>query len=258
MDSTSFVNTWKSNHPGQEIQAHAFTQELRVRLDTTHATADSEHKLRVGLTEHIAGNVWSGAVSILPTSTLSPGSKDASLFTELAAQISGGWRFVLGTTLQVPTGNDSTAAASSASASTTADASRDKEFRKFVAGGGNLSLAAMRPVGLWNRDFGSHLLFVLPRLWANVPALSNSENVTNFGGEVAAEYQYQRYARTVAQLDDPNDTTAPTPFLIFQITSGIVHGTNSFYRGIGRTNHHVFAYVSPTVSFVVQDQVKLG
>jgi len=111
---------------------------------------------------------------------------------------------------------------------------------------------------MWNREFGNHLMFVMPRAWANVPSLGNAENVSNFGGELAVEYQYERYSRTVAQSEDKNDTTPPTPFLIFQLTSGLVHGTNSFYRGIGRSEERMFAYIAPSLSFVVQDQVKLG
>lgn len=210
------------------------------------------------LTETQAAEVWGNQVRVLPSATLSPGSKDAALFTELGAQLSGGWRFVLGTTLSVDTeaeAGDPTEGEEDEEAAE--EEATDREFRKFVAGGGNVSLAAMRPFGRWNRGLGTHLLFVVPRGWANIPALGNAENVSNFGGEVVVEYQYQRYGNRPAE-NARADSADVLPFLTFHVDAGIAHGTRSFYRGIGRTNRSAFAFVAPTLSFMVRDQVKLG
>jgi hypothetical protein len=208
-----------------------------------------------------AAKVWGSQVRVLPSATLSPGSKDASLFTELGAQLSGGWRFVLGTTLSVETGSGSDQTSDEvvpAQDDSDPEEASDREFRKFVAGGGNVSLAAMRPFGRWTGDLGTHLLFFVPRAWANIPALGSAENVSNFGGELIAEYQYQRYGNRPVASTATDQNNEPLPFLTFHVDVGIAHGTRSFFRGIGRTNRSAFAFVSPSLSFLVQDQVKLG
>lgn len=204
--------------------------------------------------ENAAARFWaSDKTEILPAAALSPGSDKAAIYTELGAVITGGWRVAVGTTLAVSTGSESTDEAEAAAEAADVDA----EFQKFVAGGGNLSLSGIRPLALQNGNYDSNMIFLIPRAWANIPSLGDADNVDNFGGELALEYQYQRYARSM-KADGTLDEMPDAPFLTLQVRGGLVHGTNDFYRGIGRPSAGVFPYVSPTLSIVMAGTVKVG
>jgi hypothetical protein len=210
--------------------------------------------------ENDAALFWANdTTAILPGATLAPGSNEASIYTELASVLSGGWRFAVGTTLSVSTSGEDEEAAPENSDAAAQEEETDTEtnFRRFTAGGGNLSLSGILPVALQNGSYSSHMVFFVPRAWANIPGLSDTENVDNFGGEIAGEYQYHRYAREI-NADGTLGPRAATPFLTLQVHGGLVHGTKPFYRSIGREEGEIFPYLAPTLSIVMQEKVKLG
>jgi hypothetical protein len=204
----------------------------------------------------MAARMWAARKSaILPAASVSPGSDRTAIYTELAEEVSGGWRFALGTALAVETdGTEETTPGTSQE-----DPVDDTEtgFRRFLAGGGNLSFAAMRPFLQQNGTHSSQVLIALPRIWANVPALDATDAVDDFGGEVAAEYQYLRYARSL-RADGTYTDMPELPFLTLQIRTGLVMGTNAFYRTIGHSDEKMFLYGVPTLNLQFQNGVRLG
>lgn len=211
------------------------------------------------VTDLEAAAMWgSPRAALLPAARVSPGTDRTALYTELGQAVSGGWRFVLATALAVETDTDDEEgepAAQQAGEETEDDPSTG--FRRFVSGGGNLSLAAMRPVAMRTGGTSDHVVVALPRAWANIPTLSDADGVEDFGGEVAAEYSYLRYARPM--------TTAGTlaakpelPFLMLQVRTGAVMGTSSFYRTIGHADRNAFLYTVPSLNLQFENGVKLG
>lgn len=202
-----------------------------------------------GLSNDEAAELWP-KMSLLPAASVSPGSDRTALFTELAQALSGGWRFSLATALAVETKEDEEAAEDEAS-----DEAADAEtgFRRFLAGGGNLSLAATRPMALRGGTFTNQLLFFSPRVWSNLPTLSDADAIEDFGGEIGAEYQYLRYARSRS-----SDTRPELPFFAVQVHTGLVLGTNDFYRTIGHADERMFVYTVPTLNLQFENGVKLG
>lgn len=178
--------------------------------------------------------------SLLPGSSIGLGTGRGAIHTELAEVLSGAWRFSAGTTLAVAT--DDSAAATDAEPE-----EMSSGFGRFVAGGGNLSLQGIRPLVLAN--FGVHtggaLLFI-PRAWLNIPELSSATGVSDYGGELAASILLQR------RDNDEN------PFLSFEVRGGLVAGSTEFYETIGRTEDESFAYLAPSLTFTLQDQVNIG
>lgn len=178
--------------------------------------------------------------SLLPGSGIALGTGRGAVYTELAEVLSGSWRFSTGTTLAVAAGDSATPAESEAKQVSTA-------FGRFVAGGGNLALQGTRPLVLAN--FGEHTggaLLLIPRVWLNVPELSSADGISDYGGEAAASILLQRR--------DNNSN----PFLNFEVRGGIVIGSTEFYETIGRTEHERFAYLAPSLTFALQDQVNFG
>ena len=177
---------------------------------------------------------------LLPGASIGLGSSRAATHTELAQVLSGAWRFSAGTTLAVAT-DDTTETTDPTTEETTSG------FGRFVAGGGNLSLQGIRPLILANlgEHTGGALLFI-PRAWLNVPELSSATGISDYGGEAAASILFQR-------RDNEQN-----PFLSLEVRGGIVVGSTQFYETIGRTEHESFAYLAPSLTFTLQDQVNIG
>lgn len=180
----------------------------------------------------------------------------AEIYTELAHALTGGWRVALGTALAVErdAAEDDDPAVAQDAGDATAGATG---FRRFLAGGGNLSLSAMRPVAMQSHTYDSQVLVFLPRLLANIPSLSATDGVDDFGAELAAEYQYLRYERSV-QADGTLPARPEVPFLAASLRSGVVLGTNAFYRTVERGNESGFLYLVPKLNLQFQNGVKLG
>lgn len=215
-------------------------------------TAAFDAETRTGwkpLSNAEAGRIWRSP-SLLPGASVSPGTDRTAVYTELGSALSGGWRFVLGTALAVKTGGEEQDEAAAAQEDAT---DTDAGFRRFIAGGGNLSLGAMRPLALRSGTFSNHVIVAAPRVWSNIPSLGDADAVDDFGGEIAAEYQYLRYERNMA-----SDTMPERAFLVLQLRTGLVAGTNSFYRTVGRENGHAFGYTVPTLSLSFGNGVRVG
>lgn len=179
--------------------------------------------------------------ALLPGSSIGLGTGRGALHTELGQVLSGAWRFSAGTTLAV---------AKDDSEETTTDPADDETtsgFGRFVAGGGNLSLQGIRPFILANlgEHTGAALLFI-PRAWLNVPELSSATGISDYGGEAAASVLFQR-------RDNKQN-----PFLTLELRGGVVAGSTEFYETVGRTEDKGFAYVAPSLTFTLQDQVNIG
>ncbi|HEY7767687.1 hypothetical protein [Longimicrobium sp.] len=174
--------------------------------------------------------------------------EEATLHTEVAAVLSGAWRFGLGTTLSVDaTQDDATEDATATAAEDEEVNDAEKAFKTFLIGGGNVSLQAVRPIAIRADTYNAQFLFFAPRAWLNVPTIGVTENVDNGGAEVGAEYQYHRLR-----------TDNRSPFLVFHLRGGLTFGTSKFHESLGRSSHSAFAYLAPALNFVVQDRVKIG
>lgn len=178
--------------------------------------------------------------ALLPGSSIGLGTGRGALHTELGQVLSGAWRFSAGTTLAV-------AKDDSEETTDPADGETSSGFGRFVAGGGNLSLQGIRPFILANlgEHSGAALLFI-PRAWLNVPELSSATGISDYGGEAAASVLFQR-------RDNKQN-----PFLTVEVRGGVVAGSTEFYETVGRTKHEKFAYVAPSLTFTLQDQVNIG
>jgi hypothetical protein len=99
------------------------------------------------------------------------------------------------------------------------------------------------------------MLFLIPRVWTNVPTLSSTDDVRAFGGEAAAEYQYLRFKQkwNGSELDARSET----PFLALQVRVGVVGGSRAFYGSIGRKSG-IFIYTVPTINLSLTDEVRVG
>jgi hypothetical protein len=186
---------------------------------------------------------------LLVGSRFSFAEEEATLHSELASVLSGAWRFSVGSTLGVSTGEeeDKEGEVDAQAEEDNAVAAQEKAFKTFLAGGGNLSLTAVRPIGVRSGNYNAQFLFLTPRAWVNVPAVGVSENVDNGGAEFGAEFQYHRLR-----------TDNGAPFLVFQLRGGVAFGTDKFHESIGRTSHAPFTYLAPALNLVVQDRVKIG
>jgi hypothetical protein len=224
-----------------------------ARIDTAVQTLRSWRSL----TDSAASTLWqTKPIALLPAANLTPGTDRAEIYTELAHALTGGWRVVLGTALAVEGG-----AAADGDPNTAQEPSETTDgatgFRRFLAGGGNLSLTAMRPMAMRSRTYHSEVLVALPRLLANIPSLSATDGVDDFGAELAAEYQYLRYARHVL-ADGSLSETPQVPFLAASLRSGVVFGTNAFYRTMDRGNKSGFLYLVPKLNLQFDNGVKFG
>jgi hypothetical protein len=228
--------------------------------DTALARVSRQAQARIGrwsrVTDTTAAQLWGrGRQSLLPGASFSPGTERTEVYTELAQEVSGGWRFVLGTALAIQTAERDEDEPGAQQEDGETDPATG--FRRFLAGGGNVSLAAMRPLGMQVGTYHSQLIVLTPRGWANVPTLGATDDVSDFGGEISAEYLYLRYART---FDQNGALTArpDLPFLTASLRGGVVMGTHPFYRSIGHSDERLFPYVVPRVSLQFANGVRLG
>lgn len=185
---------------------------------------------------------WGEAQSgILPGSTIGLGSGNAAIYTEVGHVLSGAWRLSVGTTVAV----------AEEEVNEEPEAQQQDEtplgLNRFIAGGGSLSLQALRPIWLIQAGQYSRLGVIgIPRAWVNLPQLTSAENVDNYGWEAAASVLYQR---------QQNDST---PFLTIELRGGLAAGSEAFYQGIGHDDASSFVYLAPTVTISVVDQVNIG
>ena len=178
--------------------------------------------------------------SLLPASSLGLASGRGSVFTELGQVHSGSWRITLGSALAIASDDSAGAAADSAQEITAG-------FGRFVAGGGNLTVQGVRPVVLAELgEYNRGALFFTPRAWVNVPELSPAEDISDYGGELAASLLLQRH-----------DNRA-RPFLTLELRSGFVIGSDTFYETIGRTKNKGFGYLAPTLTLTLDEQISIG
>lgn len=226
-------------------------QRSRLRSLTEAADAESGEFLkwhRFSTTSQAAEFWGSNKVSLLPATRLSPGSDETTIFTELAAALSGGWRFVLATALAVGEEREDD--------DTLAPADQENAaFSRFIGGGGNLSFAAARPIGTAAGGASAHLLFLTPRAWGNLANFGLSDDVTNFGAEMAMEYHYQRYEQKF--VSGALGPRAESPFLVLTVRAGNVYGSKPFYDGLGRKSG-TFLYTVPSVILSFRDDVRVG
>jgi hypothetical protein len=180
---------------------------------------------------------WGEARSgILPGANLGLGSDNAAIYTELGHVLSGSWRVAVGTTISATdTDSDST------------ETERNPSLDRFIAGGGSLSIQALRPLFLfewWDMNRGAIIL--APRAWVNIPTLSSADGVDDYGGELGVAAIYQR------------QNNANQPFLTAEMRFGWVAGSNAFYAGIGDADASNFVYWAPSLTLSVIDQVNIG
>jgi len=165
---------------------------------------------------------------LLPASDFAIGSNSASATTELGAVLSGLWRVAVATTLATSQEEDAE----------TDDAAQTKEeaLSRFLAGGGALSVQATRPmiIASLGRFTKAALLFA-PRAWVNVPRLAPSDNVENYGGELAGSVLAQRF------------TNENVPFLTAELRGGWVSGSKGFDESLGLSGSSNFWYMVPTL-----------
>lgn len=231
-------------------------QEAQTRADRER---DRDYGWFTRLNDLEAAELWaSPRGSLLPAARVSPGTDRTALYTELAQAVSGGWRFVLGTALAVET--DADEEDETEGGDLTAQQAEEEDpstgFRRFVSGGGNLSFAAMRPLSMMSSGGSDHVIVAIPRVWANIPTLSDTEGVEDFGGELAGEYSYLRYARKL--VGDTLSTKPELPFMTLQVRAGWVMGSNAFYRTIGHTDQSMFLYTVPSLNLQFDNGVKVG
>lgn len=257
----------------REVQRGTTARESELRF-MADETRDSTEKSRLTnaadrvrarafntltrLNDEEAAALWaSPSASLLPSARVSPGTDRTALYTELGQAVSGGWRFVLGTALAVETTDEDEGGEAGAQQNGEKEEDPSTGFRRFVTGGGNLSFAAMRPLALQRGESSDHLIVGLPRIWANIPTLSDADGVEDFGGEIAGEYIYQRYARPMT----PGGTLADKPelpFLTLGVRTGVVMGTSDFYRTVGHTDESAFLYTVPSLNLQFENGVRLG
>lgn len=206
----------------------------------------------VVLSRDDAALLWaSDDVTLLPAASISPGKDATSVYTELAAALSGDWRVAIGTTLSVGAQEEPAEETESAASEEGAG------FNNFLAGGGNLSLTGVRPLYFANNPYDSHLVLFVPRAWTNIPSLDSTSEVTNFGGEAAIELQYQRYERAY-NADGQLADKPKAPFLSVHARVGAVYGSSDFFETVGRGEDGLFVYTVPTINLSFANGVRLG
>jgi hypothetical protein len=195
----------------------------------------------IGVMDEVLSERFWGEAStkLLPGSRIALGSGEAALYTEIGAVNSGPWRFAVGTTLAVAGEEEET--------DESAPAEENAARNRFVAGGGSLSLQGIRPLVLAQLGQYSRggLLFV-PRGWINLPELTSSDDITDYGGELAGAVILQRHR---------NDGER---FMTLETRSGWVYGSGDFYESVGLGDGSSFLYVAPTLTLAIQEQVNIG
>lgn len=221
---------------GSEAAARAAVQDV---LAPGRWDADLVGEMRPEVSKQFWGEARSG---ILPGSSIGLGSGSAAIYTEVGHVLSGAWRFAVGTTVAIAEGDEETVEP---------EAQQESEppigLNRFMAGGGSLSLQALRPI--WLLQAGTYNRFgvvAAPRVWANLPQLTSAENVDDYGWDAAASLLYQRHQ---------NNTT---PFLTVELRGGLVAGSSAFYQAVGRDDASRFTYLAPTVTVSIVEQVNIG
>lgn len=102
----------------------------------------------------------------------------------------------------------------------------------------------------------AHALILSPRIWANLPALSDAQGVNDFGGEVAVDYQYRRYERGAPSTTRADN--AQVAFLTISTRVSLAGGTSAFHQTIGRSSSSLLPYVSPALNLNFQNGVRVG
>jgi hypothetical protein len=121
-------------------------------------------------------------------------------------------------------------------------------FSRFLAGGGALSVQGIRPLARFQAGGYTRGAFVFaPRGWVNIPQLASSEDVDNYGGEVALSFLLQRYSNTGKE-----------PFLNLEVRGSWAGGSDEFYQSIGRENTVAFLYIVPSISLAVEERVNVS
>lgn len=238
--------------PGDSLR-QAQIDSIIVDMGSRRPSAPGFFRWTVLRSSTEAARFWgTSQVTVLPAASLVPSENSGTIFTELAAVLSAGWRFALSTTLSVGESDDGESVNADDGAQ---PASTGETFRRFLVGGGNVSFSAYRPIGTAAGGAGAHTLFLIPRAWTNVPTLSTADNVSNFGGETALEYQYLRFKQ---EWDGTQmGAASANPFLTLQIRIGVVSGSRAFYDAIGRPSG-TFMYTTPAVNLTFTDDVRVG
>lgn len=194
------------------------------------------------MSPRVSERFWGEASSsILPGSSIGLGDASASIYTEIGQVLSGSWRIAVGTTIAIA-GEETEGMDEEHS---TGDA--DLGLNRFIAGGGSVALSGVRPIVL--AKLGEYLrggLIVAPRVWANTPTLSSARGITDYGGELAGSVLLQRH------------DNAEHPFLTLEVRGGVVAGSDRFYQTIGWTAGDHFAYIAPTLTAALREQVNVG
>jgi hypothetical protein len=194
-------------------------------------------------------------VELLASATLAPGSEQTALFTELVGVLSGAWRVGLGTALAVGLARGSDGTVDEEPDPGDADDDGSAAFRRFLAGGGNLSLAGYRPLLIGNASSSSHLVLLIPRAWVDIPTLSSTERVESFGAEMAAEYQYHRYR---SEWVDDSLSRSEVPFLTLHARLAAATGPRAFHHALGRSTSRPLLYTVPTLNLNFAEGVRVG
>lgn len=228
---------------GSGQQAMEAPGDAGVRGDTTGKTRKHQAGWRRNvsfLTADSAEAFWGhSGRKLLPASDIAVGAKSAASTTELGAVLSGLWRVAVATTL----------ATSEADTSATNDADETKEtaLSRFLAGGGGLSVQATRPLLVASLGrFTKGALMFAPRAWVNVPRLAPSDNVENYGGELAGSVLLQRFSNE------------GEPFLTAELRGGLVSGSKGFDESLGLSGASNFWYMVPTLRLAFLDHFALA
>jgi hypothetical protein len=227
------------NIPDLSVAADTTLESVSVQGTTRRGGVDFD--LVGSMSPSVSERFWGETrASLLPGSSLGLASGRGSIFTEIGQVLSGSWRISIGSALAIASDDSAGAAADSAQEMTAG-------FGRFVAGGGNLALQGVRPVVLAKLgEYNRGALFFTPRAWVNVPELSSAEGISDYGGELAGSLLLQRH-----------DNRAK-PFLTLELRSGLVIGSNTFYQTIGRTKDKGFAYLAPTLTLTLDEQINIG
>lgn len=212
---------------------------VRGVLEPGRWDIDLVGEMRPEISKQFWGEARSG---ILPGSSIGLGSGSAAIYTEIGHVLSGTFRFAVGTTVAIAEGDEDEAQQGAQQ-----QADTPPGLNRFIAGGGSVSLQALRPIWLIQAGTYNRLAVVAaPRVWANLPQLTSAKNVDDYGWDASTTLLYQRHQ---------NDTS---PFLTVELRGGVVAGSSAFYQGIGHDAASKFVYLAPTVTVAIAHQVNIG
>lgn len=234
------VNSYLETKPADTAGAEAAGREAVEALkNPARWDVDFVGEMAPDVSERFWGEAQSG---ILPGSSIGLGSGNAAIYTEVGHVLSGAWRLSVGTTVAV---------AEEEEEDDDPEAQQQAEtplgLDRFISGGGSLSLQALRPLWLIQAGQYSRLGVIgIPRAWVNLPQLTSSDDVDDYGWEAAASLLYQRHRNE------------GSPFLTVEVRGGLAAGSTAFYEGIGHDEASKFVYLAPTVTVSLVDQVNVG